>query len=143
MTERVIVKQDRNFNIQIWGTDPRNPESDELIEITSLADFTPYTMMLAGMGSCVGVVVHTFAQNHGLDLETAEFRETYVRAYKQDGGGQDYDEHIEEEMTFTGDLGSREQEKLFRISHQCPIHKMYQNGLEIHSRQVERTLAPV
>ena len=142
MSERIIIKQDRNFHVHIWGSDPRDPDSRELIEVQHLNDLSPYTMMLVGMATCTGSVVLPYAEHHHLDLETLEIRLTYVREEPEEGAQGRYKERIEEEMTFTGDLDSREREKLFKIAHQCPITRMVQRGVEVDSRRVEHSLTP-
>lgn len=142
MPERVIVKQDRNFHTWIWGTDPADPDSGKLIKIQHLADFSPYTMMLAGMATCTGSVVLPYARHHGLDLESVEFRVTYYREYQDEDENGKYTERIEEEMTFFGDLDEAALDKLFKIAHQCPITRMYRRGIEMNSSRVEHTLVP-
>lgn len=142
MSERIIVKQDHNFRTRLWGSDPQDPDSGKLIEITHLSDLSPYTMMLAGMAICTGSVVFPYAEHHGLDVETLEIRLTYKREEPEDREKGRYKESIEEEITFTGDLDTNQREKLFKISHQCPITRMYQRGIEIRSRHIEHSLSP-
>jgi len=40
---------------------------------------------------------------------------------------------VEEQITFNGELSQEEKQKLFQIAHQCPIEKIYKQGIEIHS----------
>ncbi len=37
-------------------------------------------------------------------------------------------------VTFKGDLNEEQKEKLFKISLQCPVHKMLINGIQVQSR---------
>lgn len=142
MSEKIIIRQDRNFHTHIWGTDPQDPESGEIIPVTQLSDLSAYTMMLAGMAICTGSVVIPYARHHDLDLETLEIRLTYQRQESEERESGRYQEWIEEEIFFTGDLDTSERDKLFKISHQCPITRMYQRGVEIKSQHREQSLIP-
>ncbi|MGD8626405.1 MAG: osmotically inducible protein C, partial [Anaerolineae bacterium] len=44
-----------------------------------------------------------------------------------------YQEQLQETLTFRGDLTEAERQKLFKIAHQCSIHKMLESGIEIRS----------
>ncbi len=48
-----------------------------------------------------------------------------------------YEEHIEEQIAFHGELDADTREKLFKIAHQCPIMKMLDTGIEIRSELLE------
>ena len=68
----------------------------------------PYGMLLTSLGTCTAIVLHTYAQHHGMDLREVELRLAYERNFDQDCEhcehiGQ-YEEHIEEELLPIGDL---------------------------------------
>ena len=130
MSEKIRLQQDRDFRLAVWGPDPQNPESGELNPVERIHTLTPYGLMLISLGSCTTIVVHTYAQHHNIDLDQVEIALDYKRTPEEVG----YSEHIEEEIQFSGDLSSEEQDKLFQISHQCSIHKMFENGIEIQSQ---------
>jgi uncharacterized OsmC-like protein len=44
-----------------------------------------------------------------------------------------YEEEVDEEISLAGNLTSKEREKLFLISHHCPIHKMLKEGITVNS----------
>ena len=137
MGEKVKVRQNRNFEIQFLGPDPQDPESDELLQINHLHALTPYGMMLASLGSCTTIVLHTYAQNHEIDLQEVEILLEYERSFKDESelhqGVQSYEEQIGEEIELIGDLSPEQRQKLFSISKQCSIHKMFEHGIEIQS----------
>lgn len=137
MGEKVKVRQNSKFEIQFWGPDPHDAESDELLQITHLHALTPYGMMLASLGSCTTIVLHTYAQNHHIDLQEVEILLEYERAFKDESelhqGVQSYEEQISEEIELIGDFSPEQRQKLFNISKQCSIHKMFEHGIEIHS----------
>lgn len=137
MGEKVRVRQNNKFEIQFWGPDPQNPESEELQQISHIHALTPYGMMLASLGSCTTIVLHTYAQNHHIDLSEVEILLEYERSFKDETklpqGVQGYDERIQQEVQFLGNLSESERQKLFKVSKQCSIHQMYEDGIQIRS----------
>ena len=142
MTERMIVRQNNRFETEFLSIDPHQPESQEFMPVESIHDLTPYGMLLAGIAGCTAIVLHTYAQNHGLDLREVELRLVYDRVFKEDcencEGIDRYTERIEEEIILVGELEERERERLFSVSKQCPIHKMIEDGTEIHSELISK-----
>jgi uncharacterized OsmC-like protein len=137
MAERVLVRQNKEYETKIFGPDPRDPESNKLFPVKEIYDLTPYGMLLASLGSCTAVLLNSYAQNHGLDLHEVELRLKYERNFKKDCENcediERYEEEIHEEMAFVGNLTDKEREKLFIVSHHCPIHKMLKSGIQIVS----------
>lgn len=138
MGEKVKVRQNNKFEIQFWGPDPQDPESHELEQIIHIHELTPYGMMLASLGSCTTIVLHTYAQNHDIDLQEVEISLEYERAFVDESelhqGVQSFHERIQEQIELIGEFSSEQRKKLFNISKQCSIHKMYEHGVEIHSK---------
>jgi uncharacterized OsmC-like protein len=142
MTEIVIVQQKADFATEIRAAEAHDDESDDegihYHYVKRLSDVTPYGMFLASLGSCTAVVLHTYAHNHGLHLHEVEIRLDYHRIFREDCENcedvRPYEEHIREEIALRGDLNESDREKLFKIGHQCPIHKMLKSGIEIRSQ---------
>jgi uncharacterized OsmC-like protein len=138
MAEKVIIRQNNRFETEFWALDPHHPESDELQPVHHLHALTPYGMLLAGLGSCTAIVLHTYAQHHGLDLREVELVLQYDRVYKEDCEKCEeilrYEEQIQEDIKLTGELGPKQRHKLFLISRQCPIHKMLESGVGVQSQ---------
>ena len=92
-------------------------------------------MLLASLASCTAVVVNTYAQYHELDLKEVELVTEYQRTFKEDCKNcekiSEYEEQITMDIAFEGDLTPEQREKLFKISLQCPIHKMLKSGIKI------------
>jgi uncharacterized OsmC-like protein len=141
MTERLILRQNNRFETQFLSTDPRQPESQEFKSTANMHELTPYGLFLAGLAGCTAIVLHTYAQNHGLDLNKVELRLTYDRIFDEDCENceeiEHYTEQINEEILLVGMLEEGEREKLFLISKQCPLHKIVEEGIEVHSSLVE------
>jgi uncharacterized OsmC-like protein len=138
MAEKVIVRQGSNYETEILGPDPHDPESQKLHPVRNIYDLTPYGMLLASLGSCTAALLNSYAQNHGLELQGVDLRLRYERNFKKDcencEGIDRYEEEIDEEISFLGNLTSNEREKLFMISHHCPIHKMLKSGITVNSQ---------
>ena len=127
MSEKVIVRQNNRFEVGFWAVNPHYPESDDFQPVHDLHEVTPYGMLLVSVATCTAQVVLSYAQNHGVSLEEVEFQMAYKRDYKEDCDNCEqtnrYEEQIEEEIEFFGDLNEDQREKLFQIAHQCPIAK--------------------
>lgn len=137
MGEKVKIRQNNKFEIQFWAPDPHDEASHELLQITQLHALTPYGMMLASLGSCTTIVLHTYAQNHNIDLHEVRILLEYERTFSDESelyqGVQSFQEHITEEIELIGGFDPEQRKKLFNISKQCSIHKMFEHGIEIHS----------
>jgi uncharacterized OsmC-like protein len=141
MAEKVVVRQRNNFETDFRAHDPETPESGELYPVKHMQDLTPYGMLLASLGSCTAVVVNTYAQYHGIELEEVELTVEYKRVFKDDCEHCEdisgYKESINIGVSFKGKLTPQQQEKLFKISMQCPIHKMLKSGIEVSFQQTK------
>ena len=141
MGERVVVRQDRNFVTDILAADPHEPDSDELQEVHHLHELTPYGMLMTSLASCTGIVLHTYAQHHGIELDEVSFDLHYDRIFAEDCADcQDIDtyrEHIDQAISLSGDLSDRERDRLYAVSRHCPIHKILADGMEVDSYLAE------
>jgi uncharacterized OsmC-like protein len=141
MAERVVVIQKSNFETRYLAPDLDNLKEGELKEVSRLLDLTPYGQLLAGLGGCVAMVIHTFASHHGHKVQEVELRLEYDRVFKEDCENCEnidkYEERIREVLIFRGDLDEREKKRLFQVSKHCPIHKMMESGIRIDSRLEE------
>jgi len=142
MAEKVIIRQKRNFETEIQALDPHDSEGQEFFYVEDARQLTPYGMLLTSLGACTAIVVNTYAQNHGVDLQKIELRLTYSRDFNEDCENcteiEKYEEHIEYETFFQGDLSEQDIQRLFQVSRACSIHKMLEDGVQIDSRLGER-----
>jgi putative redox protein len=143
--ERVVVRQNSEFEMQVLAPSPEAPESDHLHPVGEVMQLTPYGMLLAGLGSCTAIVLHTYAQYHDVALHEVELRLKYDRVFAEDCKDcehvEEYTEQIEQEIVLIGDLTPEERKRLLVISRQCPIHKMLAHGIEVQSRLAEEAPA--
>ena len=134
MAEVVVVRQNIDLETEFLA---RFEGETELTPVEDIRDITPYGMLLAGLGACSAVLVNTYAQHHGLRLEQTEFRVEYERSFKKDcehcEEAQSLDEQIKMYVRFKGELDEAQRDKLFRISLQCPVHKIFEHGIKVQS----------
>jgi uncharacterized OsmC-like protein len=137
MAERIIVRQNHMFETEILAADPHVADADHLHPVVHVHELTPYGLMLSGLAACTAIVLHTYAQHHGLDLHKVELRADYDRVFAEDcedcEGIEEYKERIEEEILLFGDLMPEERKRLFMVSKHCPIHKIISHGIEVNS----------
>lgn len=138
MAEHVIVRQNSEFEIEFHALDPREGESGDVRPVVHIHELTPYTLLLASLGGCTTIVLHTYAQHHGIDLREVETHLRYKRVFQHDCENcediERYEEQIDQALTLTGTLTDQERQKLFHIAKQCSVHKILEAGIEIRSR---------
>lgn len=135
MAERLIVRQNRQMEVEILTDNPLNPDSPELVHVQDIYDLTPFTLLLASLGTCTTILIHSYAQNHRYPVDEAEVRMTF-----QEGeGGKD------EIVTFVDvrgkGLSEEDRQHLIRISERCAIHKVLDKGIPIHWFDYQAALA--
>ena len=129
--DKIVVQQDREFRVAVMVQDE---EDDGLHEVAHIHELSPYTMMLVSLGLCTGVVLHTYAQHHDIDLELAEMAVTYHRdEHNGHSSNKGQDEWIEESLKLEGTLSTKEIERLERVAHHCSIRKMLESGIKVRS----------
>ena len=144
MAEVVIVRQNNRFEIQMeaivergHGHHHAGEREPEFQSVSDIRYLTPYGMLLAGLGSCTTVVLHTYAQHHGVELQEAEARVSYDRVFAEDcqdcEGIDEFHERIDVAVGLVGDLTPAERERLHIIAHHCSIHKMLEQGIEVRT----------
>jgi uncharacterized OsmC-like protein len=136
MGELVVVRQKSNFETDLFAADSDSPiaEQRELRPVHAIHELTPYGMLLAGLGACTSILLHSYAQNHGVDLDEVELRVSYDRVFDEDCEHceeiGEYSEKISAEVSLEGDFDERMRNKLFLISQHCPVHKILHDGIE-------------
>ena len=138
MSEKVIVRQNRNYETSFLSLDPHAAVSDKPRRISQINELTPYGMVLAGIATCTGFVVNTYAEHHNIPVDSVKMTMEYGRNFKKDCDHCEeidkYEDQINMTVSFEGKLSAQEREKLFKISLQCPVHKMVKNGIKVNSR---------
>ena len=139
MAERVVLRQNDRFELEVSASDPHKEDSQEVERVEHIHDLTPYGMLLTSLGSCTAILLHSYAQNRGLKLREVELHLSYARDFKQDcdncEGADQFDERIDLEIALSGELTEQERERLLLVSKQCPIHKIIKGGIQVNARQ--------
>jgi putative redox protein len=133
--EEVIIRQDNNFRLEARARSEGG--EGEMKPVGSLGDLSPYGMLLSALGSCITVVLHTYARHHGVDLSQAEVQLRYERNFREDCENceeiDQYEDRIRVNVGFQGNLSKEEREKLERIAQLCSIHKILEDGIQIQT----------
>jgi len=139
--ERVVVRQNSQFEISVLASDPHHPDDLSLHPVAAIHQLTPYGMLLASLGTCTAIVLHTYAQHHGVSLDEVELRLGYDRVFAEDCESCDkiaeYEEQVTLEIVLTGDLTPELRQRLYAVSKHCPIHKMLAHRIEVRSYLAE------
>jgi uncharacterized OsmC-like protein len=143
MGELLVVRQNSDFGTVILAAEAEHPSDMELAPVEDIRSLTPYGMLLASLGCCTAIVLHTYAQAHGLLLADVQLRLTYERAFARDcehcESEEEYQESIKQEITLEGQLSPAERKRLLRVADYCPIHKILSEGIQIKSSLAEET----
>jgi len=145
MAERMIVKQDRNFRTVFMVADPEDIHSDSFEPVESIHQLTPYGMLLGSLASCTALVLHTYAQNHDIDLNEVELHMYYQRVFREDCEDCEEDskftEEFEERILLVGDISAADRMKLLQVAHYCPVYKIIKGSMNIKTSLIEATLS--
>ena len=138
MAEKVIIRQNKNYEVGFWAVDPNVPDSDDYSSVHGLHELTPYGMMLVSLANCTAQIVLAYAENHNVPLDEVELRMKYERDYNDDcencETSNQFEEQITEKIEFIGELSTEQKEKLFKIAHLCPIAKIFEQGIDIETK---------
>lgn len=141
MAERVVLRQNDRFELEVSASDPHKEGSQEVERVVHIHDLTPYGMLLTSLGLCTALLLHSYARNRGLKLREVELHLSYARDFKQDcdncEGADQYDERIDLEIALSGELTEQDRERLFLISKQCPIHKIIKDGIQVNTLRAQ------
>jgi uncharacterized OsmC-like protein len=141
MSERIVFWQNSEFNVQYQYRDPNNPDSSELENIQGLHQVTPYGMMLFSLATCTAQVVLSFAVHHGIDLESVKMDLLYEKNFQDDCESCLEEKILPEAITgtiaFSGKISEAEKTKLLKVSRQCPIENILEQGIPIRIRLAE------
>jgi uncharacterized OsmC-like protein len=140
MAEIVIIRQNDKFEteFQAADTEAQDAAGRELHPVHAIYELSPYGLLLVSLGACTAILLHSYAQNHGVKLQEVEVRMTYNRVFATDCKDceqkDQYAGGIDAEVGFTGQLSPEERNKLFLISQHCPVHKILQSGIRTEFR---------
>ena len=96
------------------GGQDEGPDAHELLE--------------AALTACTIQTVHMYAQRKGFEL-TCLFVEVKIES-------EGAESLLRRKIRFEGNLSEQEQTRLFEIAERCPIHRLLESKITIHSEMV-------
>jgi uncharacterized OsmC-like protein len=88
----------------------------------------PYTLLLAGLGSCISLTVNLYARRKGWPLDRVIVRLRQNRIHAVDcqecsKTSEGFVHRIERSVTLEGNLSDEQLSRLQEIAHKCPVHR--------------------
>jgi len=131
VSEKVLVRQKDTFEVSFRAVDPEASDG-ELEPVSHLHALTPYGMLLASVGSCTTILLHSYAQHHNIDLPWVEIEAMYQHPSEEEAEVEQ--EEITKILRLPEDLDEAMRERLHQISHRCSIQGILEQGLTVRSR---------
>ena len=102
------------------------------------AGFTPYDLVLAGLGACTSMTISMYARRKGWPLEAVRVRLRHSKIHAVDcadcetrAGKLD---QIDREIELTGALDQAQRDRLLEIADKCPVHRTLTSEIRIATR---------
>lgn len=115
--------------------------ADEPVDLGGLGSGpSPYDLLLAGLGACTSMTLRMYADRKGLPLDKVRVVLRHAKIHAADCQScetkQGQIDHIEREITLTGDLDVSQRARLLEIADKCPVHRTLTSEVSIESRLV-------
>ncbi len=112
-------------------TDPHHFIVDEPIEVGGKdLGVSPGELLAAALASCSSITMKLYADRKGWDLEEAIVEVDFQRDLKFNVT------NFTKKVSMIGNLDEEQRQKLFEIASKCPVHRMLENPIEIHTERV-------
>lgn len=124
--------------IQDVAAGPHHLRADEPASVGGNdSGFSPYDLLLAGLGACTSMTLRMYADQKKWPLERIAVTLRHDKVHAADCADCETREgkvdRIEREITLTGNLDSAQRSRLMEIADKCPVHRT------LHSEIVIRT----
>jgi putative redox protein len=124
---------------QIISAGPQRARADEPASVGGDdSGFTPYDLLLAGLGACTSMTLRMYAEQKKWPLDHVSVRLRHDKIHAQDcaecetrDGKVD---HIEREIEITGALDDAQRARLLEIADKCPVHRTLHSEVSIKTR---------
>jgi putative redox protein len=144
MTKAVFINGGRVNYVQNVSASHHLFQSDEPVEAGGLdLGPDPYDLLLAALGSCIGITLRMYAERKGWPLGDVRTRLTYARVHAEDCSTCDGEpkliDTIEVELSLVGDLSDDQRRRFMEIAEKCPVHRTLTSPIRIRTRPAPRT----
>lgn len=135
----VVVRGNARGFLQeiVAGAHHLRADEPESVGGTDLAP-DPYDYLLAGVGACTSMTVGLFARKKKWPLEDVTVALRRSRIHASDCADCETKEgmldHIDIEVSLTGDLTDAQRATLMSIAHKCPVHRTLRSEIKIDVR---------
>ena len=106
---------------------------------------TPYTFLLAALGTCTAMTLRMYARRKALPLDGVAVRLTHARTHAADCEGCETQagqvDVIERAVTLSGALSADQRQRLLEIADKCPVHRTLTSETVIRTREAAADLA--
>jgi len=125
----VVVTSQKNLQNEVQFSNGQTIITDEPSGVGGEdAGPDPYSLLLAGLGSCISMTVTLYARRKQWPLEQVIVRLRQNRVHSKDcqecaENFEGYVHRIERSVTLVGNLTDEQRTRLQEISHKCPVHK--------------------
>jgi uncharacterized OsmC-like protein/alpha/beta superfamily hydrolase len=133
----VVVRETRagRFQQEITAGEHR-AIADEPVSVGGLdSGFTPYELVLAGLGACTSMTLRLYAERKALPLERVTVSLTHAKIHAADCADCETNEgmldRIERKVRLEGNLDAAQRAKLIEIAEKCPVHRTLESEIDV------------
>lgn len=102
--------------------------------------FTPYDLLLAGLGACTSMTIRMYAEQKKWPLEHVTVRLKHQKIHAQDCAECETREgkidRIEREIELIGALDDAQRSRLMEIADKCPVHRTLHSEVSVVTRRI-------
>jgi putative redox protein len=138
----VVVRETRagRFQQEITAGEHR-AVADEPVSVGGLdSGFTPYELVLAGLGACTSMTLRLYAERKALPLERVTVSLTHAKIHAADCADCETKEgmldRIERKVRLEGNLDAEQRAKLIEIAEKCPVHRTLESEIDVVTAEV-------
>ncbi|BBB25655.1 bifunctional alpha/beta hydrolase/OsmC family protein [Amphritea japonica] len=98
---------------------------------------TPYQLVAAGLGACTSMTIRMYARQKNIPLEHVQVDVSHTKVHAQDCAKCEQEsgkiDQFLRHITLTGDLTSKQQQRLLEIADRCPVHRTLEGEINIET----------
>lgn len=102
---------------------------------------SPHELLLAALGSCIGITLRMFADRRQWSLQTVQVKLSHrripVEGSGESGAKLGMVERIDVNVSLSGNLTEEQRSKLMEISEKCPVHRTLVSQVQIRTTLTE------